>query len=431
MHFLKFFLETFGCSLNTADSDLIVGRLHLLGFIRSELVDDADVIILNTCGVKEPTEDKIIHKLGKLSEGEIPVVITGCLPKISFDRVKKAIPDFGAILGPQSITSMGAILQQVVKGVRGIIHVESDDDSKLQFFEGPPDSVICTVPICEGCLGNCAYCAVRFARDELKSYKIDELRNVVERCVHLGYLEIRLTAQDAGAFGRDTDETLPMLLDNLAQIPGNHRFRLGMFNPNLVIESLPEMLEALDTENYFQFFHVPLQSGDDRVLQAMHRRYTVQDWENTVSAIRNKFPNATIATDIIVGFPTETDAEFDNTLEIVQKVKPSVINVSKYGDRPGTQSSKSTEKVHTLVKKERSRTLTKIVDEIIEERNKSWVGWEGFVIATNSGSKGGIICRNPSYKSVIVHDDLQIGSIHNVKVISAKKTHLVGNIISD
>ena len=115
MHFLKFFLETFGCSLNKADSDLIVGRLNLLGFERSEIMNGADVIILNTCGVKEPTEDKIIHKLEELSKGALPVVITGCLPKISFNRVKNAIPAFGAILGPQSITSLGPILQQVLK----------------------------------------------------------------------------------------------------------------------------------------------------------------------------------------------------------------------------------------------------------------------------------------------------------------------------
>jgi len=430
MQLLKFFLETFGCSLNKADSDLIVGRLHLLGFERSETVETADVIILNTCGVKEPTEDKIIHKLEQLSEGTIPVVITGCLPKISFNRVKSAIPDFGAILGPQSITSLGIILQQVLNGAHGITHIESDEDSKLQYFEGPPNSVICTIPICEGCLGNCAYCAVRFARDQLKSYKIDKIRSVVERCVHLGYLEIRLTAQDAGAFGRDTGETLPSLLHELAQISGNHRFRLGMFNPNLVTEYLPELLDAMDSANYFQFFHVPLQSGNDRVLQAMNRRYTVKEWEHTVSEIRRGFPEATIATDIIVGFPGETGAEFDSTIDIIRKVKPSVINVSKYGDRPGTQSSKSTEKVNTLVKKERSRTLTKIVNAIVESTNKSWIGWEGMVIATGSGSKGGIICRNPSYKSVIVHDDLQIGTIHKVKITSAKKTHLVGTVIS-
>ncbi|MHA1480905.1 MAG: tRNA (N(6)-L-threonylcarbamoyladenosine(37)-C(2))-methylthiotransferase [Candidatus Thorarchaeota archaeon] len=427
---MKFFLETFGCSLNKADSDIIVGRLHLLGFERSEIVGDADVIILTTCGVKEPTEDKIIHKLEKLSEGAIPVVITGCLPKISFNRVKNSIPDFGAILGPQSITSLGTILQQVLKGVRGIIHIESDDDSKLQFFEGPPNSVICTVPICEGCLGNCAYCAVRFARDQLKSYRIEEIRSVVERCVHLGYLEIRLTAQDAGAFGRDTDETLPILLHELAQISGDHRFRLGMFNPNLVTEYLPELLDAMDSQNYFQFFHVPLQSGNDRVLKSMNRRYTVQEWEHTVSTIRNRFPEATIATDIIVGFPSETDPEFDSTIDILRKVKPSVINISKYGDRPGTQSSKSTEKVNTLIKKERSRTLTKVVDAIVEGINKSWIGWEGVVIATGSGTKGGIICRNPSYKSVIIHDNIQIGTIHEVKITSAKKTHLVGTVIS-
>ena len=426
---MRYYLETFGCSLNKADSDLIVGRLTILGVERTETKDNADVIIMNTCGVKEPTEDKIIHKLEKLSKGQHPVIVTGCLPRISFERVKRAIPNFGAILGPQSISSLGSIIVRVQNGERGIIQLESDTDSKLQFFEGPPDSVICTVPLCEGCLGNCAYCAVRFARDELKSYQISDLHYVVDRCVHLGYLEIRLTAQDAGAFGYDTGETLPDLLDNLGRIPGNHMFRLGMFNPNLVTEHLSELLNAMDTPRFFKFFHVPLQAGNNRVLKSMRRRYSVEEWAGVIESIRKRFPKATIATDIIVGFPGETETEFQDTIDIIQNVRPSVINISKYGDRPGTDASRSREKVVTSLKKERSRNLTQIVDEIVLSSNESWVGCECPVIITGRAPKDGVLGRNPSYKSVILPSDIPLGTLQKVRIVSAKKTHLVGIII--
>ncbi|MHA1636680.1 MAG: MiaB/RimO family radical SAM methylthiotransferase, partial [Candidatus Thorarchaeota archaeon] len=317
---MRYYLETFGCSLNKADSDLIVGRLSLLGVERTETKDNADVIIMNTCGVKEPTEDKIIHKLEQLSKGQHPVIVTGCLPRISFERVKRAIPNFGAILGPQSISSLGSIIVRVHHGERGIIQLESDTGSKLQFFEGPPDSVICTVPICEGCLGNCAYCAVRFARAELKSYQIDEIHSVVERSIHLGYLEIRLTAQDIGAFGFDTGETLPNLLSSLGKLPGNHMFRLGMFNPHLVSDHLPELLDAMDSPRFFKFFHIPLQAGNNRVLKSMRRRYSVEEWAEVIASIRERFSQATIATDIIVGFPGESKAEFQDTMDVIRDV---------------------------------------------------------------------------------------------------------------
>ena len=165
---LKYYLETYGCSLNTADSDIIVGRLEAIEGQRVKDISDAELILLNTCGVKEPTEDKIIHRLEELSQVSVPIVVTGCLPKISFKRVEKAIPGFAAILGPQSVETLASIVPRILEGERGILHTESDGAYKLKWFAGPPDSVICTIPICEGCLGSCAYCAVKFARGNRK-----------------------------------------------------------------------------------------------------------------------------------------------------------------------------------------------------------------------------------------------------------------------
>nr|KXH77510.1 MAG: hypothetical protein AM324_00010 [Candidatus Thorarchaeota archaeon SMTZ1-83] len=431
METIRFYLETYGCSLNKSDSDIIVGHLASLGAERVEDSDNANVLILNTCGVKEPTEDRIVHRLETLSGGTVPVVITGCLPRISLDRIKTVIPDFAAVLGPQSIESLGPIVERVFHGERSIVNLESDSGSKLRLFEGPPNSVICTVPICEGCLGSCAYCAVRFARGEVRSHSISEIRDVVERCVHLGYREIRLTSQDAGVFGHDTGEDLVKLLATLDGIDGAHMYRLGMFNPNLVLESIDDIVEVMTSDHYFKFFHVPLQSGSDRILESMARQYTVDQWRLITGMIRKRIPRATIATDIIVGFPGESNDDFELTLELLESIRPSVVNISKYGDRPGTRASKSTEKVDTSIKKARSRQLSDSVHQMVTQENETWIGWSGRVIVTEPGPKGGTVCRNSAYKPIVVHEDLKFGTIVQVEVVSAHRTHLAAQKCRD
>jgi MiaB-like tRNA modifying enzyme len=426
-----FYLETYGCSLNKADSDLIVGRLNGLGVEQTPDIEMANLIVLNTCGVKEPTEDRIIHRLEELGNQSIPVIVAGCLPRISLDRIQRAIPGFAALLGPQSIETLGDVADRVFKGERGIVHLDSDYESKLRFFEGPPDSVICTIPICEGCLGSCAYCAVRFARGSVRSYSVNEIHSVVERCVHLGYGEIRLTSQDAGVFGHDSGETLVQLLRNLDHIEAKHRFSLGMFNPNLVLDTIDDLISVMESEHFFKFFHVPLQTGSDSLLAAMGREYSVAEWTEIVSRIRGNLTRTTIATDIIVGFPGESALDFEETINLLQNMRPEVVNISKYGDRPGTVASRAKNKVDTSVKKERSRQMSSLVSDFVTELNASWIGWSGEVIATETGTRGGIVCRNFAYKPIILHEEVTLGSTVKVEVTSSERTHLLGQICRD
>ncbi len=425
-----YYLETYGCSLNSADSDIIVGKLNEIGGKR--VIDEslATIIILNTCGVKEPTEDRIIHRLEKLAGGATPVVIAGCLPKISPVRINTAIPEYGAMLGPQSIDALNETIQRVLDGEKGITHLESTKSQKLKWLESPPDSVICTVPICEGCLGNCSYCAVRFARGAVISHSIDDIVDVVKRCSHTGYREIRLTSQDLGAYGVDINSNLVKLLKKLDGIEGSHKFRLGMFNSNLLKDSLDDLLTVMTSTHFFRFFHIPLQSGSDKLLHDMQRKYSTKDWNDMIKKIITHFPDATIATDIIVGYPGETDADFEMTLDIIRQIRPPVVNISKYGDRPGTAASASKNKVETSIKKDRSRRLTKFVNEILFENNKSWVGWTGPAIVTEEGSRKGFLCRNQSYKPIIIFDELPLGSEVVVEIVKAERTQLIGQVIS-
>ena len=203
-----------------------------------------------------------------------------------------------------------------------------------------------------------------------------------------------------------------------------------MFNPNLVLESIDELVQVMKSDHFFKFFHIPLQSGSNTILEAMGRRYTTEEWERIVDVIRQTFSNPTIATDIIVGFPGETKQDFELTMDLISKVKPAVVNISKYGDRPGTLASKAQNKVDTSVKKEYSRQLTKLVNQVLEENNKSWLGWSGPVIVTEKGSRGGLMCRNSSYKPIIINDDIKFGEIVTIHIIDAKRSYLLGEIIS-
>jgi threonylcarbamoyladenosine tRNA methylthiotransferase CDKAL1 len=427
---IPFYLETYGCSLNSADSDIIIGRLREIDAQPVTDIEQADIIILNTCGVKEPTEDRIIHRLEELSGNNTPVVVAGCLPKISLARIERAIPDYAAILGPQAIESMIEIVPRVLVGERGIIHLESTDESKLKWLEASAESVICTIPICEGCLGNCAYCAVKFARGQVKSHSEKEICQTVRKCARAGKREIRITSQDLGVYGVDINLNLTTLMRKIDEIEGLHKFRLGMFNPNLATGLIDELVRIMKSDHFFKFFHIPLQSGSDSVLRAMGRQYTVEKWEDIIRTIRESFNDATIATDIIVGYPGETEDDFALTMDVIQRVRPPVVNISKYGDRPNTLASKSKNKVDTSVKKHRSRQLTTLVNKILLEDNKSWVGWSGQAIVTEIGLRSGFLCRNPSYKPIIIHDELQLGSIVNTRVMRASKNHLIGEILS-
>jgi tRNA A37 methylthiotransferase MiaB len=204
-----------------------------------------------------------------------------------------------------------------------------------------------------------------------------------------------------------------------------------MFNPNLVLETIDDLLTSMESEHFFKFFHVPLQTGSDSLLSAMGREYTVAEWTEIVSKIRNRFPRATVATDIIVGFPGETASDFEDTTSLLQNIRPEVVNISKYGDRPGTLASKADNKVDTSVKKERSRQMSSLVSGFVTALNASWIGWSGSVIATETGARGGIVCRNFAYKPIILHEEVTLGSTIKVEVTSSERTHLLAQMCRD
>jgi threonylcarbamoyladenosine tRNA methylthiotransferase CDKAL1 len=246
-----------------------------------------------------------------------------------------------------------------------------------------------------------------------------------------GVKEFWVTSQDMACYGRDVGVNLAVLLEALCGVEGDFRVRVGMMTPNLVADMLDELLEAFGNEKVFKFVHLPVQSGDDVVLRRMRRFYTVQDFLEVVDAFRAAFPEVTVATDVICGFPGETREAFENTLKLISEVKPDIVNVSKFFARPGTAAAEMQDAfVGAVEVKRRSSEVAKLVRQVSLERNQRWVGWSGEVLVDEKGKvPGSWIGRNFAYKPVTVKSSANLfGETLQVKIAKAFSTYLEGTV---
>ncbi|MHA1860521.1 MAG: tRNA (N(6)-L-threonylcarbamoyladenosine(37)-C(2))-methylthiotransferase [Candidatus Asgardarchaeia archaeon] len=424
----KVFIKTYGCALNKSDTEIMGGILERSGYSIVDDVDEADVIIVNTCGVKEPTEHRVLHYLRRLSNSKKKVIVAGCLPKMCLERVKRAIPNFSAIIGPYQIYEIDKIVKRTLMGER---FVDVSDDFKVgNFPRHHLSNLIGIVPIAYGCLGRCTYCSVKLARGRLRSRPLDLIVDEVREMVEKGFKEIWLTAQDTGVYGRDLGYNLVDLMERCRDVDGKFFIRVGMMTPNSLSEMLEEFIEVFKDERFYKFLHIPVQSGSNRILKMMRRKYTAEEFIEISKKVRESIPMVSIATDIIVGFPGESLEDFEESIRLLEEVKPDVVNISRYGDRPGAESSKFEGKIPTHVKVERSRMMSKVIDKVAYERNRIWLDWLGEVLITEYGSKDSFICRNFAYKPIVIKrmKGLNVGDVVKVRVVDIRPHFLIGSL---
>jgi len=350
---MKIYIETYGCAANQADSDMMKELLKEHEFVSEQ---KADVIIVNTCGVKGSTENKIVDRLKKLKGKK--VVVAGCLPKIIEKKLRKEFPGF-SFIGPDQVTDIEEIIVDVNKG-KQIIRL-SGKPGQLVCLHNPKK--IQPIMICKGCLGACAYCAAKNARGHLYSFPAEDIVRAVKCAVDNGAETILITAQDTGTYGLDIGTNIPALLKEVIEIPGEFKIRVGMMNPTYAIKFLNELIEVYKNSKIIKFIHVPVQAGSDSVLKLMNRRYKVADFKKIVKEFRKAIPEITISTDIICGFPGETEEDFQKTIELIKEVKPEVINISKFYLRPGTKAAEM-KQLNSSVIKERSRKISALMKDI-------------------------------------------------------------------
>ena len=424
---MKVYIETFGCTFNQGDSQIMAGLLEEGNAEIVEEPEHADVIIMNTCYVKHPTEQKVLNRI-KCVQRDFPdkkLIISGCMVEIDPEKLNNAAPTAGWI-GPRQIKSTLDVVESCLDG-ESLRIIGHGTDIKAGLPKVRFNSRIHIVQICEGCVGKCTYCCTRFARGKLQSYPLNNIKKEVEEAVKDGCVEIQLTAQDTAAYGKDTGKVLSDLINEVTTISGEFRIRIGMLHPKSVMGNLGDLIEAFKHKNVYKFIHIPIQSGNDSVLKDMNRGHTVKEFKEIISRFREEIPEISIATDVIVGYPTETDEAFEDTLNVIGDIKPDFIHISKYRHRPMTESSNLPEIDYNEMKK-RSKALNELKSEILFEKNQNEIGKIRNILITEKGSKGGYIGRTDSYKPVVVNEG-KIGSFVKVKIDEATSTYLKGSIL--
>ena len=424
---MKVYIESYGCTFNKADGQIIAGVLNENNIDIVDSIEKADVIIVNTCYVKLPTENKVVYKIQKLQEDypDKKIIVGGCMVEIDPEKLDKIGPNCSWI-GPHQLNKSAEIVQGTYCG-EVIREVGFSKESKVGVPKVIDDSLIHIIQICEGCLGACTFCCTRFVRGPLNSYPIEDIVAEAREAIENGACEIQLTAQDTAAFGRDTGEKLSDLIKEVANLDGNFRVRVGMMHPKNILNDVDEIIDAMKHPKVYNFIHLPVQSGSDKVLSDMRRGHTVSQYVDIVSKFRDEIPEITLAVDIIVGYPTESDEDFDETVKLLEIVKPSLIHLSKYQHRKGAISSSLSE-IPPKIMKKRSKFLSQIKSEITEEENKELVGSIQNVLIVEKGSKGGFIGKTNSYIPVIV-DNVELGTFVDVKITQATATYLKSELL--
>ena len=417
---MKVEIETYGCAMNQGDSEIMAGLLEKHG--HKVVKKKGDVLLVNTCTVKTQTENKIRRRLRELEKGGYMVVVAGCMPAAD-TKIAEDFPGF-SFIGVNSQDIVNAVNSELA-GVRFVSIKKAGEKICTPKIRINP--LIEIVPIAEGCLGACKYCLTKNARGSLRSFKPEDIERHVENAVSEGVKEIWITAQDTGAYGLDKSTNLPELLNRIVQLEGDFKIRVGMMNPNHALGFLDELLEVFKNEKIYRFIHLPVQSGSDKVLKEMGRKYNIEDFKLIATSFRKKL-DATLSTDIIAGYPTETEQDFRQTLRLIEQTKPDIVNISRYWSRPGTSAADLKQHQGSLIK-ERSGRVSQLFKRIGLERNRKWIGWKGTCLASEKNPDGTFTIRNLWYKPIIVRTKKQIlGKNVEVEVKDATSIDLRGVI---
>ena len=420
----KIWVEAYGCSASFSDSEMISGLIVNGGHTLANNSQESDLNVIVTCSVKDATAAKMVHRI-KESKSK-PLVVAGCLPKAEQKTVEK-FAENASLLGPNSIGKTLQVIESALGGQK-MIALEDTDISKVGLPKIRLNSAIGIVEIASGCMSECTFCQTKLAKGDLTSYRIGDIVRQVQTEISDGCNEVWLTSTDNGCYGLDIGADLPELIRAVSEIDQKFFIRVGMMNPMYMPKIRDGLLKSFESSKVFKFLHVPVQSGSNQVLNDMKRGHTEQTFRDITQQFRKKFDKFTISTDIIVGFPTETEEDFEQTLKLLEETKPDIVNLSRYSQRPGTDAAEMNQ-IDVIEVKRRSKIAYELINKISEENNRNWIGWEGQV-TFDEEHEGQIRGRNFAYKPIFVKEKPRIGQISNVKIIDTTTHSLIGQIMS-
>lgn len=445
---LKYNILTMGCQLNENDSEKLCGMLKEMGYEREENVKNADICLFNTCCVRENAEDKLFGKLGELKklkeEKGIIIAIGGCMmqEKHITDKIKESYPFVDIIFGTHTLHRFPQDLYLSMQEKRKIEDVIDIDG---EIYEGLPikrdSSIKASVTIMNGCNNFCTYCIVPYVRGRERSRNPKDILEEVKKLASEGYKEVTLLGQNVNSYLRvEREKDIPFekyegidsfakLLRAVNKIDGIERIRFVSPHPK---DFTDDVIDAIaDCEKVCKLIHLPLQSGNTKVLKEMNRRYTKEQYLELVEKMKNKIPNLTLSTDIIVGFPGETDEEFEDTLDVVRKVKFEQVYMFIYSRRVGTPADRTENQIPEEDKHRRFNKLKELVESQIEENNKKYVGTTQKVLVEGESKNNSdmLTGRTDSNKVVIFEGtkDL-VNKIVDLKIVSEHMWYLKGEV---
>jgi len=440
----RYHITTFGCQMNKADSERMAGILEDMGFEWSEDPNDANLLLYNTCTIRDNAEQKVYSYLGrqakrKHEEPDLTLVVAGCVAQQEGEALLRRVPELDLVMGPQHASRLQDLLEQVFEGNQLVatepIHIVEDITKPRR-----DSSVSAWVNVIYGCNERCTYCVVPNVRGVEQSRTPEAIRSEMEELGRLGYKEVTLLGQNIDAYGRDlpgvTDSgrhqhTLTDLLYYVHEVPGIERLRFATSHPRYFTDRL--IRACAELPKVCEHFHIPFQSGDNDILKAMSRGYTHEKYRRIINTIRQYMPDASISADAIVGFPGETEEQFENTLKLVEDIGFDQLNTAAYSPRPGTPAAVWENQLSEEVKSDRLQRLNHLVGTKAGERSQRYFGRleEVLVEDENPKDKTQVMGRTRGNRLTFFTGDIKElkGKLVPVKITEVRAFSLTGERI--
>lgn len=418
----RIYIEAHGCAASYSDSEMISGILSGAGHTLTGDRSESDIGVLVTCSVKDATANRMIHRIKTM--GDRPLVVAGCMPKAEQKTVERFAGN-ASMMGPNALGNTLDVVNDTLVGIRRT-ELDADESDKLTLPRVRINQAISIMQIATGCMSDCSFCQTKLAKGDISSHRVGDIVRQIRHDIRDGCREVWLSSTDNGCYGLDIGTDLPSLINAIVRLDGDFMVRVGMMNPMYMPRIRDSLLRSYESEKVYKFLHIPVQSGNDDTLMGMRRGHTAKTFRGMVEQFRRKFPHSTVSTDVIVGFPTESDEDFADTVSLIKETRPDMINLSRYAARPGTEAARMPQ-ISTDIVQQRSRTLHDIARRISLESNERWIGWRGYVLFSEMSS-GGVRGRNEAYRPVHV-DGAELSLYQNVLVKGATEHGLSGVLL--
>lgn len=436
----SYIIKTFGCQMNEHDSEILAGMLEAKGYRSTEATGNADLVLLNTCCIRETAENKVFSYLGrlrsqKLANPDLIIGVCGCMPQQEgmAARLRRLFPYLDMIFGTHNIQQLPVYIDRVLAEKKPVIEILTEPD---EITEGLPaarkDGLRAWVTIMHGCDNYCTYCIVPYVRGRERSREPDEIIREMATLGREGFKEVVLLGQNVNSYGKDLKNPLDFagLLEKLDVVSGIERIRYMTSHPRDFNEQLVRTIARLD--KVCENFHLPVQSGSSRILEKMHRGYTREHYLRIVDIIKNHIPKASITTDIMVGFPGEENEDFQATMDLVRQVRFDSSYTFVYNARPGTPAASMTQQVPEEIKRQRIQDLIKLQNTISMEKNKEEEGSLQEVLVEGASNIGpGLVYGKSKGNKTIVFpgSETLTGNIVHVTITRAHLAYLEGSLL--